>query len=129
MNPRRSIDIPGLHHQNPIPMASRIGPILMTGAVYGRDPKTGTAPPDIESQCVLMFASVRTILELAGGTPDNIVKMNVWLKDKQHRPHVNKVWIEMFPDPQSRPARHTSASDDFPEGHLVQCDVMAVIPE
>ena len=51
-----------------------------------------------------MFATVRRILEIAGGGPGDVVKMNVWMKDRSQRPHLNKGWLDMFPDPHSRPA-------------------------
>ena len=54
-----------------------------------------------------MFANVRRVIEAAGGTPDDIVKMTVWITDRALRPIMNKHWVEMFPDPHSRPARHT----------------------
>jgi len=45
------------------------------------------------------------------------------------RPHVNKQLPAMFPDPHSRPARHTFASPDLDPPTLVQCEVIAVIEE
>jgi hypothetical protein len=33
----------------------------------------------------------------------------------------------MFPDPHSRPARHTFQNPDLPPGMLVQCEVIAYI--
>jgi hypothetical protein len=35
----------------------------------------------------------------------------------------------MFPDPHSRPARHTFESRDLPGEMLVQCEVIAIISE
>ncbi len=64
----------------------------------------------------------------AGGSPEDVVKMNVWMKDRAQRPHLNKCWLEMFPDPHSRPSRHTFAASDLPGTILVQCEVFAVLP-
>ena len=77
MSSRRSIEIPGLQHENPIPVAARIGPFLATSGVFGKDPATGEIPPDIESQCALMFANLRLILAAAGGTPADVLKMTL----------------------------------------------------
>jgi len=76
-----------------------------------------------------MFANIRALLEAGGATPEDVIKVTVWLTDKALRPHVNKQWLAMFPDPHSRPARHTFASPDLDPPTLVQCEVIAVIEE
>ena len=126
---RVSIEVPGFEHDNPIPAACRVGPFLITSAVSGKTPFTGKLPETIEAQCEQMFATLRNILEAAGGSPEDVVKMTVWLKDRTQRPALNKGWLEMFPDEHSRPARHTFQSPDLPGNMLVQCEVYAVIAE
>jgi 2-iminobutanoate/2-iminopropanoate deaminase len=129
MDRRLSIEIPGLAHKNPIPAACRIGPLLTTSVITGQDPSTGQCPDGIEAQCAQMFANVRQILAAGGAEPEDVAKINVWLKDLALRPHVNKEWLLMFPDPHSRPARHTFQASDLPQGMLVQCDVIAFVGE
>ena len=129
MEKRRSIDVPGAKHVNPIPSASRRGPFLVTGAISGADPQSGQVPADLDAQCRQMFANVRRVMEAAGGTPDDIIKMNVWITDRALRPILNKHWVEMFPDPHSRPARHTATSTDLTPPTQVQCDLLAVLGE
>ena len=122
---RRSINVESFGHVNPIPAASRIGNLLMTSVISGRDPASGSMPPSIEEQCAQMFRVVRQIVEAAGGIPDNIIKMTVWLRDPSNRDALNAEWLSLFPDAASRPARHTlplaSGGDS-----LVQCDFTAV---
>lgn len=129
MSRRRSIEIPGLGHENPIPVASIIGPFLMSSGIFGKDPADGQIPPAIEEQCRLMFANIGLILAAAGGTPDDIIAMTVWVKERSLRPHVNKEWLTMFPHDHSRPARHTMLNTDLPGNALVQCAITAVIEE
>jgi enamine deaminase RidA (YjgF/YER057c/UK114 family) len=124
---RQSVDVAGARHVNPIPSASKKGPFVVSGAISGADPATGKVPEDLDAQCAAMFANVRRVVETAGGTPDDIIKMNMWITDRALRPIVNKYWVEMFPDPQSRPARHTVAGGDFTPPMQVQCDLLAVI--
>ena len=50
MTERRSIDVEGYRHTNPIPAASRVGNLLMSGVITGRDPTSGTLPPSLEEQ-------------------------------------------------------------------------------
>jgi len=129
MAKRQSIDVAGARHQNPIPSASRKGPFVVSGAISGADPATGKVPEDLDAQCAAMFANVRRVIETAGGTSDDIVKMTVWITDRALRPTLNKYWTEMFPDPHSRPARHTVTSGDFAPPMQIQCDLMAVIED
>jgi len=125
---RRSIEVEGLHHGgNPIPTASRIGPFVASGGVFGQDPKNGTIPPGIEEQCAVMFANIRRIIEAAGGTTENILQVTVWLRDISNRAHVNKEWVAMFPNPESRPVRQTEVYGDLPEGRHVGCQFLAVL--
>lgn len=62
--------------------------------------------PDIETQCANMFAHMKAIVEAGGGTTDDIIKVTIWLKDRTQRSPVNVEWLKMFPDEESRPARH-----------------------
>jgi enamine deaminase RidA (YjgF/YER057c/UK114 family) len=127
MGKRRSIDVPGLKHVHPIPNACRLGPFLVTGGIYGKDPATGELAPDIAGQCALMFVNLKRVLEAGGATPEDIIKMTVWIKDRNDRSYVNKEWVEMFPDAGSRPVRHTFKDEEQPYGALVSCEVMAVV--
>jgi 2-iminobutanoate/2-iminopropanoate deaminase len=123
---RQSVYIGGFKHANPIPNACRIGNLLMSGVILGRDPVTGTMPKTIEKQCANMFAHMKAIVEAGGGTTDDIIKMTVWLQDRTQRAPVNAEWVKMFPDQQTRSARH-SLQMDMDGGALVQCDFTAVI--
>ncbi|HVB15192.1 MAG TPA: RidA family protein [Stellaceae bacterium] len=129
MEKRRSIEVAGVKHQNPIPAASRKGPFVTSGAISPADIATGKVPEDLDAQCAAMFANVRRLIEAAGGTPDDIIKMTVWIADRALRPTLNKHWVAMFPDPHSRPARHTVASSDLVPPMQIQCDLLAVIGE
>jgi 2-iminobutanoate/2-iminopropanoate deaminase len=68
---------------------------------------------------------VKDIVEASGGTTDNIVKINVWLKDPDNREILNEHWLAMFPDENTRPARHTQPLRGESRA-LVTCDIVAV---
>jgi len=76
-----------------------------------------------------MLANVRRVMEAAGGSVDDIIKMVVWTKDKMFKEALNKEWLVMFPDPHSRPARHTMLYDGFSGNTLIQCEIIAVVGE
>jgi 2-iminobutanoate/2-iminopropanoate deaminase len=126
MGRRQSIYVESFKHANPVPAACRIGNIVYSGGVYGQDPVTRGAADGIEAQCALMFAHVRSIVEAAGGTPEDIIRMTLWMNDRSLRPVVNREWIAMFPDEASRPTRHTLKAN-LEGGMLVQCDFIAVV--
>ncbi len=126
MAKRESIYIEGFGHKHPIPAACRIGNIVTSGIIYGLDVATGKPAETLEAQCTLMFDHLRRVVEAAGGTTDDIVKLTVWMKDRSLRDAVNREWLKMFPDPATRPARQTM-NVELDGGKLVQCDFMAVI--
>ena len=123
---RRSIYIEGFGHKNPIPAACRLGNVVASGIIYGLDVATGKPAQGLERQCALMFEHVRAILAAAGSSPDDIVKLNVWMTDRSQRGAINHEWLRLFPDPETRPARQTMEAVLTP-GILVQCDFLAVV--
>src|SRR5260370_30950442 len=129
MEKRRSMGVGGVKHVKPIASASRKGLFVVSGAISGADPETGKVPAELDAQCHQMFDNVRRVMSAAGGTPEDIIKMTVWIADRALRETVNRHWVEMFPDPQSRPARHTIAQADFTPPMQIQCDLLAVIGE
>ncbi len=122
---RRSIYIDEYSHLSPIPNASRIGNILVSGLIRGVDPATSKLAATLEQQCALMFDHMRITAEKGGATVEDIVKVTFWMKELS-RPPINHEWVKMFPDPKSRPARQIMEVP-MEEGVLVQCDFMAVI--
>lgn len=127
MSRRKSYDVEGLGHAHPIPAVSRIGNVVVTGGVSGTDTSTGKMPDDVKEQCGHMFANLRTILAAAGATPDDVIRVTVLIKRPEIRAEVNKEWVVMFPDPDSRPARHTMFYEHFAGAMVVQCEAWAVI--
>jgi enamine deaminase RidA (YjgF/YER057c/UK114 family) len=125
---KKSIEIQGFAHKNPIPVASRVGNMLMTGIITGTDPATGKLAETLEAQCANIFHHVRAVMAAAGGSTDDIIKMNVWMKDRSDRDVLNAEWVKMFPDPASRPARHTSQTA-LEGGQLIVCDITAVFTQ
>src|SRR5215467_7397529 len=77
---RRSFEVPGLHHENPIPMGCIIGPFMMTSGIFGMEPETRKIPADVEGQCKLMFANIRRVMDAAGASVEDIIKLVVWAK-------------------------------------------------
>jgi 2-iminobutanoate/2-iminopropanoate deaminase len=127
MPKRQVIAGPGIpKHRNPIAAAVKIGNMVYSAANGGMDPDTGIYPKSIEGQVRNAFQSVRNILAQAGGSPGDIATMTVYLRNRDDRKHVNPVWLEMFPDENDRPVRHTVAA--ALEGDvLIQLEFTAVL--
>ncbi len=128
MSARHSVYSKGFSHKMPIPNACRIGPLLVTGLVNGVDPETGKIPASLDEQVVCLFKQIRLIVEAGGGTTEDIVKITVWMADRGDRTALNREWLSMFPNPESRPARQAMISPMEGE-KLIQCDFMAVVQE
>jgi enamine deaminase RidA (YjgF/YER057c/UK114 family) len=127
--PRRvSVYLPGFGHENPVPVASRIGQHLVSGVLTGRDPVTRHMPNSLDEQVANVFAHVRALMNATGGSSDDIIKMTFWLVDYRNRDALNREWTAMFPDELSRPARQVMAAQ-LDAGSLLQCDLQAVLPE
>lgn len=127
MGRRQTLEVPGVAHDAPIPMGVRIGNLVFSSGVAGKDPADGSLPDDPARQAELMFQNVRTLLEQAGATLDDVAHFTVYVKDNAHREHLNREWLKAFPDEHDRPARHTLLWN-LPGGMLIQCELVAVLP-
>jgi 2-iminobutanoate/2-iminopropanoate deaminase len=123
---RRSIHVGGFSHANPVPAAARIGPFIYSGAITGRDPETRQMPAELDAQAVNLFRHVREIVQAAGASTDDIIRMTVYLRDFRDRTAINREWEAMFPDPDDRPARQALPAA-FDGDMRVQCDFVAVV--
>ena len=126
MSSLRSIEVPGVSHNAPIPAAARVGNVLCSSAIAGKDAATGALPPDGATQVVHAFANMRALLHAGGASLADVVKITVYLKDNTLRDVINGQWLQFFPDPHDRPARHI-LNYDLQHGMQLQLEVMAVI--
>lgn len=111
--PRRvNIEVPGVRHGDmPIPMAAKVGNMVYSSGIHAMDPDTGAIPDDPRRQVELVFQHMRTIVENAGGSTDDIAQVIFNIKNDSLRPLVNEEWLKMFPDDGDRPARNTYLVD------------------
>ena len=126
MAKRKSLHIKGMEHGAPIPNGVVIGNMIFSSALSGKDAKSGVLSSDPDEQAGGMFRNLSLFMETAGGTPDNIAYMKVYLKDEKLRDSVNKAWLAMFPDEHDRPARHAIKAELRGEV-LFQIEVIAVL--
>jgi 2-iminobutanoate/2-iminopropanoate deaminase len=122
----RSIDIPGASHKAPIPAAARVGNVICTSAIAGKDPASGELPADMTAQVRNTFANLRAVLDAGGGSLQDLVKLSISIKDDAVREAVNAEWLACFPDPHDRPARHI-VLQDLQHGMWLQVEAIAVL--
>jgi 2-iminobutanoate/2-iminopropanoate deaminase len=103
---RQSFEIQPVGHRAPIPMAARIGNMIMTSGIPGADPATGEMPASLEVQAKNCFRNLENVLAKAGASKDDVLRITVFIKSNENRQIVNPPWLEMFPDEHTRPARH-----------------------
>jgi 2-iminobutanoate/2-iminopropanoate deaminase len=108
MAKRASLNLDGAAHSVPIPTATRVGPLVMSSTITPRpgDPDGGTDPVDYVQQTRAIFRDVTRAIEGLGGSLDDIAKMNFFVPVREIRSSIDVVWLEVFPDEHSRPARH-----------------------
>lgn len=122
----QSIDVPGLAHKVPIPVGSRVGNVLCSSAIAGKDPATGKLAGTPADQVRLAFENLKRFLDAGGATLDQVVKLAVYVKDDSVREHINAHWLAFWPDAARRPARHVSVHD-LQHGMVIQLETLAVI--
>ena len=71
-----------------------------------------------------LFHHVGEMLHAAGADWQHVVKMNFYLPSLDLRKELNEPWVAHFPDPASRPARHTQVG-----GPTAQCDFIAYVDD
>jgi len=80
---------------------------------------------DFTKQAELTFGNVGLLLEEAGTSWENVVKVNVYLADMKDFPAMNEVYKGIAREPY--PARTTVAAGMAP-GMLIEVDCVALVP-
>lgn len=125
----RSLEVAGLNHGSaPIPMGARVGNMIFTSGISGKDPQTGKLAEGAQAQALHAFENLRLLLEGAGASMADVGQVTVLTVDESLRDAINEAWVRHFPDPHDRPARHTTVQA-LRGGALLQLMAIAVLPE
>jgi len=100
--------------------------LVFTSMQIGLDPATGnvvgaTAPEQVR-RCL---QNVKAIVEAAGGSLADVVKVTVYMTDIQEFAAVNEVYAEFFAD--ELPARAVVEVAALPKGALVAAEAVAIV--
>ena len=109
---QQSIEIESLSHLGPLPVASKVGPLVESSIINPFDPGTRDVPETFEAQAENLFIHIGQALQAAGGGWDDLAKVTFFVADpSEARALLNVPWLERYPDPSERPARHTMKID------------------
>jgi len=101
--------------------------VFVSGSA-GRHPDTGQYPEGgIKEQTKQTLENIKAVLEEAGTSLDNVLKVTAFLKDLDDRPGFNEVYSSYFPADQ--PARTALGAGALGEGMLVEIEAIACIPD
>lgn len=101
---RTNYEVPGVGHDDPIPMGSSIGPLLQSSGMFGIDPATGKRVEGLEAQLDIALRNVRSLLDQARTGPDAVAHLTVMLQDFADAPRVADALAKVFRDRDRAPA-------------------------
>jgi len=98
--------------------------VYLSGQI-GLDPASMQMMEGIEAQIVRVFENLKAVAQAAGGSLDDVVKLNVFLTDLAYFALVNEIMAKYFREPY--PARAAVGVAALPRGALVEMDAILVI--
>jgi 2-iminobutanoate/2-iminopropanoate deaminase len=96
----------------PYSQAVRTGNTVFLSGQVGMDPATKTLVADFEGQVRQAFKNMLALVEAAGGKPEQLIKLTLFVTDMATFPVVNKIMAEVVPQPY--PARSTVGVASLP---------------
>jgi 2-iminobutanoate/2-iminopropanoate deaminase len=102
------------------------GFVFVSGTA-GIDPRTGEVADGIQAQTEQALRNVAAILEAAGSSMSELVKVTIMYTDVEDFGRINEVYARHVPDPP--PARSAPANVRFPRGILISIDAIATVSD
>lgn len=102
------------------------GTTVYVSGQIGLDPKTGELVSDnFEAQVRQCFANLIAVIEAAGGTLEQVVKLNLFLTDLSKFASVNAIMADVVVEPY--PARSTLGVASLPKNAQFEVEAILVI--
>ena len=105
--------------------AVRVGDTVYLSGQIGLDPATMQMVDGIDAQIVRVFENLKAVAEAAGGSLNDVVKLNVFLTDLANFARVNETMAAYFNAP--FPARAAVGVKELPRGALVEADAVMYV--
>ena len=109
-------------------ITSEVGNIVDTIYLSGQiplDPKTMILVEGFEAQTKQVFDNLKAVCEAAGGSLNDLVKVNIYLLDLGNFAKVNEIMATYFAEPY--PARAAIGVASLPRGSQVEIDGVMVL--
>ena len=100
------------------------GTVYLSGQIP-LNPDTMQLVEGIDAQIHQMFQNLRAVCEAAGGSFDQLVKLNVFMTDLAHFAKVNEIMAQYFTSPY--PARAAVQVAALPRGAMIEADGVMVL--
>jgi 2-iminobutanoate/2-iminopropanoate deaminase len=110
--------------------AIRTGDLVFVTGQTGRDPNTGELENGLEAQTRRMLSNIEAILNAAGCSTEDIVKVTLLLANIKDFKAVDLLYANWLPGLgiTAWPARTAFGGVDLPAGALVMLEVVAAFP-
>lgn len=109
----------------PYSQAIKVGNTVYLSGQIPLDPETMEVVEGMEQQICRVFDNLTAVAEAAGGSLQDIVKLNIFLTDLGHFGLVNEVMARYFNQPY--PARAAIGVASLPKGVPVEMDGIMVV--
>ncbi len=107
--------------------AVRIGDTVYLSGQIGLEPSSMEMVEGIEAQIHRVFQNLRAVATAAGGSLDDVAKLNIFLTDLGHFAKVNEIMASYFNQPY--PARAAVGVASLPRNALVEADGVMVFAD
>ena len=109
----------------PFSQAIRAGDFVYVSGQLPIDPKTNQVVTDIKSATEQIFKNITSILESENLSLQNVIKVNVYLRDMNDFVAMNDVYKTFFDQPY--PARTTIQAARLPKDVIVEAEAVAYV--
>ncbi|HLU15578.1 MAG TPA: Rid family detoxifying hydrolase [Burkholderiaceae bacterium] len=107
-------------------VAAKQGRTIYISGQLGLEPDTGElVSENFEGQVRQAFANLKAVIEAAGGSLDNIVKLTLFLTDLSKFASANAIMADVIPQPY--PARSTIGVASLPKGGQFEVEAIIVV--
>lgn len=109
----------------PYSQAITVGDMIITSGQLGINPKTGDMVDEtIQDETRQSLNNLKSVLEAAGATLNDVVKTTVFIKDMNQFASINEVYAEFFNE--HKPARSCVEVARLPKDGNVEIEAIAI---